>query len=55
MKHIILKSVLSAALAIGTAAAGETGLMRHGIAAGEEGKFYGQPANNGVWTWDNDQ
>lgn len=52
MKHIIPISILSAAIAIGTAAASETGALRHGIAAGEEGKFCGWPANNGVWSWD---
>jgi hypothetical protein len=52
MKQIIPISVISAALAIGTAAASETGALRHSIAAGEEGKFCGWPANNGVWSWD---
>jgi len=52
MKHIIPISILSAAIAIGTAAASETGTLRHGIAAGEKGKFCGWPANNGVWSWD---
>jgi len=52
MKHIISISVLSTALATGTAAAREAGSLRHGIAAGEKGRFCGWPANNGVWSWD---
>lgn len=26
--------------------------LRHGVAAGEAGRFCGWPANNGVWSWD---
>lgn len=52
MKQIISVSVLLTTLAIGAAAASEAGSMRHGIAAGETGKFCGWPANNGVWSWD---
>ncbi len=52
MKKIISKSVLLSTLAFGSVTSSEAKTMRHGIAAGEEGKFCGWPANNGVWSWD---
>jgi len=53
MNRIIPKTVLLATAALGLATLGNAGSMQHGIAAGEEGKFCGWPANNGIWTWDN--
>jgi hypothetical protein len=52
MKRIISKPVFLTTLALGLVTPGEAESMRHAIAASEEGKFCGWPANNGVWTWD---
>jgi hypothetical protein len=53
MNRIIPNSVFLTTAILGMAALSDAESIRHGIAAAEEGKFFGWPSNNGVWTWDN--
>ena len=52
--HVILIVMLSAATLCGAARAEQTVDAQHYIAAIEEGRFHGWPANNGAWQWGNE-
>lgn len=52
MKRMSVVSRLSAGLLLSTSASAQAlKNLEHHIAAIEEGKFHGWPANNGAWQW----
>lgn len=52
MRPIVLSSTLLLTLVAWSAE--DAGPIEHGIVYLEEGRFAGWPANNGIWSWDNE-
>jgi hypothetical protein len=50
----IVTAVAAGGSLVGPAAAQSPGPVQHGIVYNEPGRFAGWPANNGIWSWDDE-